>query len=81
MLSTIATIIKHRYCGVLAPNAKLRREVIERVLTHLGEPTAAPQVLPARGPPQSEIQFNQATGPDDWPDMDQTTGESDATWN
>ena len=55
--------------------------MIERVLTHVGEPTAAPEVLPARGPPQSEIQFNQATGPDDWPDMDQTTGESDATWN
>ncbi|MDX2475520.1 MAG: hypothetical protein QNL91_17660 [Candidatus Krumholzibacteria bacterium] len=33
-----------------------------------------------RAPPQTEIHFNQVTGPADWPDMDQTAGESDDTW-
>ena len=59
----------------------LERPVIKRILTHVGEPAAAPEVLPARAPPQTEIQFNQATGSTDWPEMDQTAGESDDTWN
>ncbi len=59
----------------------LEPPVIERLLTHVGEPTAAPEVLPARAPPQSEMQFDQATGSADWPEMDQTVSESDDGWN
>ncbi len=40
-----------------------------------------PANAPARGPPQAEIQFNQAPGSTDWPEMDQTVSESDDTWN
>ncbi len=38
-------------------------------------------MLSARAPPQSEIQFDQATGSADWPEMDQTVSESDDGWN
>ena len=57
--------------------------VIERILTHIGEPVEAPAVLPARAPPQAEIQFDQAvqTGGDQpWPEMDQTADLGDDTW-
>ena len=55
----------------------------------------APAVLPARGPPQLEmdlpppksmtdgwaIEYDQITGADDeWPDMDQTAGTGGDTW-
>ncbi len=50
-LVTSPCIHKHRYCGVLAPIAKLRRAVIERTFQHIGEPTEAPAVLPSRAPP------------------------------
>jgi len=100
-------IHKHRYCGVLAPNARLRRAVIEtsgpagatlqllqeafvldppvteRILAHIGEPTTAPEVLPARGPPQTELGFDpvdQTAGQNAWPEMDQTAGAADDTW-
>ena len=33
--------------------------VIERILTHVGEPTEPPAVLPARAPPQLELGFDQ----------------------
>ena len=56
---------------------------IERILTHIGEPTTAPVVLPARAPPQVEMEFDQVdqrTGADEWPEMDQTAG-GDNTWD
>ncbi|MFT5233050.1 MAG: hypothetical protein ACI9UQ_001079 [Candidatus Krumholzibacteriia bacterium] len=59
----------------------LEPPVIERLLTHVGEPATAPEVLPARAPPQSEMQFDQAAGSADWPEMDQTLSESDDGWN
>ena len=149
-LVTPPRIHKHRYCGVLAPNAKLRRAVIEsagpagetlqllqdarekmglsedeanddkpqsaarqaaarcwalllvriyeclpllcprcgepmriiafvlnppvieRILVHIGESTTAPIALPARSPPQAEMDFDQVAGCDEWPEMDQT---------
>ena len=46
--------------------------VIERILGHIGEPTEAPVVLPARSPPQQELEFDQTGAGDLWPEMDQT---------
>jgi len=158
-LITPPRVHKHRYCGVLAPNAKLRRAVIEsagpsgatlqllteardkmdlgrqdpsedkprgrvrqaaarcwamllariyeclpltcencgqpmrliafiieppvveKILTHIGEPTEAPAVLPARAPPQVEMGFDLVDQATEWPDMDQTAGAGDETWN
>jgi len=54
--------------------------VIDRILTHVGEPVAAPVILPARSPPQGEIQFDQTASTDEWPEMDQTAGEGGDTW-
>ena len=153
-LVTPPRLHKHRYCGVLAPNAKLRRSVIEsagpaaatlqllteargkmglqaddseeeshsklsrvaarcwalllvriyeclpllcpncsqpmriiafiqdppvieKILHHIGQPTQPPEVLPARAPPQSEMEFTQTAGLGDWPEMDQTAGSGD----
>jgi hypothetical protein len=39
-----------------------------------------PAILPARSPPQGEIQFDQAAGKDEWPEMDQTAGEGGDAW-
>jgi len=59
----------------------LELPVIERVLTHIGEPSAPPSVLPARAPPQVEMGFDPGgDGPEEWPDMDQTAGTGSATW-
>ena len=58
----------------------LEPPVIERILTHVGEPVAPPAILPARSPPQGEIQFDQAAGTDEWPEMDQTAGEGGGAW-
>jgi hypothetical protein len=44
--------------------------VIERILAHIGEPTAAPPVAPARGPPQAELGFEL---------VDQTAGRTPGT--
>ena len=55
--------------------------VIQKILTHIGEPTVPPSILPARGPPQAEFDFDQAAGPDEWPEMDQTAGAADNTWD
>jgi len=60
----------------------LDRPVIERILTHIGEPVEAPVVCPARGPPQGELGFDQvdqAVGRDAWPEIDQTGGRD--TWD
>ncbi len=54
--------------------------VIERILTHIGEPTTPPAVLPARAPPQQELDFDQVAGTDEWPEMDQTAGAGGDTW-
>ncbi len=56
---------------------------IERILEHIGEPVAAPSVLPARSPPQAELEFdqvNQTVGQDAWPEMDQTANDDGDTW-
>ncbi len=55
--------------------------VVESILRHLGEPTQAPATLPARGPPQAEMDFDQSAGHEEWPDMDQTAGMTDETWD
>ena len=102
---------KHRYHGVLAPNAKLRAavtatagpagavlQVLEEARETMGigepaavdgeahplssdegEPTEAPAVLPARSPPQGELEFvvvDQTGSRDDWPEIDQS-GDSE----
>ena len=58
----------------------LDRPQVERILTHIGEPCEAPEVLPARGPPQAELEFDQAGGAEQWPEMDQTAGAGGDTW-
>ncbi|MBU8871766.1 MAG: hypothetical protein KOO60_12945 [Gemmatimonadales bacterium] len=55
--------------------------VVEKILKHIGEPTEPPTVLPARAPPQVEMDFGQVVQANDWPDMDQTTETTDETWN
>ncbi len=55
----------------------LEREVIERILRHIGEATTPPRVMPARSPPQFALAFAQTTGPVTWPEIDQTTGYPD----
>lgn len=52
--------------------------VIERILTHIGEPATPPAVLPARAPPQAELSFVQvdpAGGAEAWLEIDQTGGQ------
>ena len=44
----------------------LEPPVIERILTHVGEPVSAPAVLPARAPPQMEMDQTGGTGGDTW---------------
>ena len=53
--------------------------VVEKILTHVGEPTEPPAVLPARAPPQMEMDFDKVSQGHDWPDMDQTAEPSDET--
>ena len=55
--------------------------VVESILRHIGEPTIAPATLPARAPPQTEMDFDQSDGQQEWPDVDQTLGMTDDTWN
>ncbi len=52
--------------------------VIKRILDHVGVESVPPAVLPARSPPQGELEF--AQGPDAvaWDEVDQTAGVSDA---
>jgi hypothetical protein len=52
----------------------LEREVIERILRHIGEDAEPPAVSPARGPPQPELEFDQSAGRDEWVEVDQTAG-------
>jgi hypothetical protein len=55
--------------------------VIEKILRHIGEQTQAPEVLPARGPPQGELGFESEAEADGWPEMDQTAGRGDEGWD
>jgi hypothetical protein len=60
----------------------LEPPVIQRILAHIGEPTEAPMVWLARGPPQAELGFAQvdpSVGQEAWPEIDQTGGED--TWD
>ena len=55
---------------------------VERILGHIGEPVEAPDVLPARSPPQGELSFDagvEAVDREAWPKIDQTGG-SDGGW-
>jgi hypothetical protein len=54
--------------------------VIERILRHIDEPVEPPEVLPARSPPQPELEFNQDPCQEAWPDLDQTAGQADDPW-
>ncbi|MCP4548563.1 MAG: hypothetical protein GY835_19065, partial [bacterium] len=54
--------------------------VIERILSHIGEPVESPRIMPARGPPQGELGFDQDTAQDTWPEMDQTADQADDCW-
>jgi hypothetical protein len=51
----------------------LDQEVIERILHHIGEETTPPRVLPARSPPQLEMDFAQTTDSVTWDEVNQTT--------
>ena len=55
--------------------------VVERILRHVGEPTQAPAVLPARAPPQAEMDFDPQAERVEWPEMDQTAGATDDSWD
>jgi len=56
--------------------------VIEKILRHIGEPTQAPKLLPARSPPQGEMEFYPQPSPrDEWPEIDPTQGVDDAGWD
>ena len=55
----------------------LEREVIQRILRHIGEDAEPPAVSPARGPPQGEFEFDQSGGRDEWVEVDQTAGLGD----
>ena len=59
----------------------LEPPVIKRILRHVGEPVEPLAILPARSPPQGEIQFDQAAGTDEWPEMDQTACEGGDAWD
>jgi hypothetical protein len=51
--------------------------VVERILEHIGEPSEAPAVLPARSPPLGELSFDadlEAPAKEAWPEIDQTGG-------
>ena len=57
---------------------------MRNVNLHIGEPTEPPAVLPARAPPQMDLDFDQVTQfeqGNDWPDMDQSTEATGETWN
>ena len=53
------------------------REVIAKILRHIGEGTEAPAVLPARGPPQGAFEFDQTAVSGEWVEVDQTLGLAD----
>ncbi len=55
--------------------------VIEKILHHIGEPTRAPEVVPARAPPQGDMEFQQGTESVEWPEMDQTASAGDDSWD
>jgi hypothetical protein len=55
----------------------LEREAIERILRHIGEDAEPPEVSPARGPPQGELEFDQSAGQAEWAEVDQTAGLGD----
>ena len=55
--------------------------VVEKILTHIGEPIVVPAILPARSPPQGEFGFEQAGGVDEWAEMDQTAAPGTDTWD
>ena len=58
----------------------LDEPTIERILDHLGEPTQAPAVMPARSPPQLAFGFDQTIAIAEWPEMDQTAGQKANGW-
>ncbi len=55
--------------------------VVEKILTHIGEPSEPPAVLPVRAPPQLDLDFDQVSQGQEWLDMNRTTGTVEDTWN
>jgi len=55
--------------------------VVEKILTHIGEPIAPPAILPARSPPQGEFGFDQVVGAEEWVEVDQTAAPDRDTWD
>lgn len=55
-------------------------EVVEKILTHIGEPVSPPAILPARSPPQGEFGFDPVGGVDEWVEIDQTASPDSDTW-
>ena len=55
----------------------LNPPTIKRILRHIDEPIEPP----ARSPPQAEFVFNQDSGADEWPDLDQTAGAAGDPWD
>jgi hypothetical protein len=94
-LVTPPRIHKHRYRGVLAPNAKPRKVVIEsagptgatmRIIAFLKDPQVVERIPSHIGEPtQLELDFDQEASVEqqasDWPEMDQTVGSDDNGWD
>ncbi len=55
--------------------------VVEKILTHIGEPVSPPAILPPRSPPQGEFGFDQVGGVDEWVEMDQAATLYTDTWD
>ena len=51
--------------------------LITRILDHVGVASEPPATLPARSPPQGELEFAQAPSAVTWDEMDQTAGLPD----
>jgi hypothetical protein len=58
----------------------LDRDVIGRILSHIGEPTEPPAILPAHSPPQGELDFSRAAPADLWFEVDQTADLPEESW-
>jgi len=57
-------VLERRRChGMTIVAALTSPPAIERILRHLGLPTAAPQLHPARPPPQLELQLDREPAP------------------
>ena len=82
-LVTPPRVHKHRYCGVLAPYARLR-QAVAATLDQPQRRCAAAQRSAAgdgAGRGQGAGPFDQDPAPDAWPGMDQTAGTRHPDWD